>query len=114
MVYSMLFVQPTIVEGAHLKIDQTYTLHKNDVWEVKFAPNDTLMVSGGIFKSTKIWNRITGKIVHNLPHEVGSPSVDFSPNGKLVATGAYDGKVRLWDVKSGAVLKVLNLSLIHI
>jgi WD40 repeat protein len=33
--------------------------------------------------------------------------VKFAPNGELVATGAYEGKVSLWDVDSGKLLKVL-------
>jgi WD40 repeat protein len=33
--------------------------------------------------------------------------VKFAPNGELDATGAYNGKVRLWDVDSGKLLKVL-------
>lgn len=107
-VYAQLFKQPTLVEGNYITLKETFKLHSGDVWEVKFAPNDTLMVSGGIDKNTKIWNRFTGVTLHNLPHETGSPAVDFNPNGKLIATGAYDGKVRLWDVISGKLLKVLE------
>jgi len=108
IIFSLLFVQPQLVKGNHLKLENTYSHHINDVWEVKFAPNDTLMVSGGIDPNTKIWNRITGKVIHNLPHETGSPAVDFNPTGKLVATGAYDGKVRIWDVNYGKLLQVFE------
>ncbi|MDP2540400.1 WD40 repeat domain-containing protein [Tenacibaculum discolor] len=107
-VYVQLFKQPKLFEGNLIELKNTFKHHSGDVWEVKFAPNDTLMVSGGIDQNTKIWNRITGEVVHNLPHKIGSPSVDFNPNGKLVATGAYDGLVRLWDVNSGVLLKVLD------
>ena len=79
LVFSMLLVQPQLIEGNYLKLDKNYTHHIGDVWEVKFSPNDTLMISGGIEQNTKIWNRITGEVIHNLPHEIGSPSVDFSP-----------------------------------
>ena len=108
VIFSLLFVQPKQVEGNYLKLENTYSIHKGDVWEVKFAPNDTLMVSGGIDPDTKIWNRVTGEVVHNLPHEIGSPAVDFNSTGKLVATGAYDGKVRLWEVSTGKTLKMLK------
>ena len=107
-VYLQLSKQPKLVEANYIELTNTFTHHSGDVWEVKFAPNDTLMVSGGIDQNTKIWNRINCKVVHNLPHKVGSPSVDFNPAGNLVATGAYDGKVRLWDVGSGKILKVLG------
>lgn len=107
-VYVQLFKQPKLIEGNYIKLKETFNLHSGDVWEVKFAPNDTLMVSGGVDQNTKIWNRFTGKTLHNLPHETGSPAVDFNADGKLIATGAYDGKVRLWDVNSGDLLKVLE------
>jgi len=41
----MLFVQPKLVEGNYIQLKNTYTHHSGDVWEVKFAPNDTLMLS---------------------------------------------------------------------
>jgi len=104
----LLFVQPKLIAGNYLKLENTYSINNDDVWEVKFAPNDTLMVSGGIDPDTKIWNRVTGEVVHNLPHKIGSPAVDFNATGKLVATGAYDGKVRLWEVSTGKLLKVLK------
>ena len=103
-----VFVQPKIVEGDHIALQKSYTHHTNEVWEVKFSPNDSLMVSGGIEPNAKIWSRITGEVLHNLPHEIGTPAVDFSPTGKVVATGAYDGNVRIWDVESGALLKTFK------
>lgn len=66
------------------------------------------MIIGGIEKNAMIWSRITGKVLHNLPHEIGVPAVDFSPNGKQVVTGAYDGKVRIWDITSGSLLKTFK------
>jgi tricorn protease-like protein len=103
-----LFVQPKLVIGNQLQLEETFTHHSNDVWEVKFSPNDSLMISGGIEKNAMIWSRITGEVLHNLPHKVGTPAVDFSPNGKQVATGAYDGNVRTWNVNSGKLINVFE------
>jgi WD40 repeat protein len=61
LVYSQLFKQPKLVEGNYIELTNTFTHDSGEVWEVKFAPNDTLMVSNGIDPNTKIWNRITGK-----------------------------------------------------
>lgn len=35
-------------------------------------------------------------------------SISFSPNGEIFASGSWDGIVRLWDVKSGKLLKKLK------
>ena len=45
-------------------------------------------------------------------HEVISPmlytdSIAISPDGRYMATGSYDGNVRIWDIKSRKLLKIL-------
>ena len=34
--------------------------------------------------------------------------VTFSPDGRLLVTGCHDGLIRLWDVRSGALIKALS------
>lgn len=35
-------------------------------------------------------------------------SVAFSPNNKIIASGSEDGKIKLWDVKTGNCIKTLR------
>ncbi|WP_349345377.1 WD40 repeat domain-containing protein [Streptomyces rapamycinicus] len=42
----------------------------------------------------------------------GVLSLAFSPDGKTIATGSYDGKVRLWDAKTGHQRATLSDSLV--
>jgi WD40 repeat protein len=108
LLYQQLFHQAKIISGNYLKPVSTFTGHNDEVWAVKFSPDDSLMVSGGIGENTKIWSRINGKLIHDLKHPYGTPSVDFSPDGSKVCTGSYDGKARIWDVKTGSLLTVLD------
>jgi WD40 repeat protein len=42
-------------------------------------------------------------------HEGRVTKVTFSPDGKTLFTAAEDGSFRLWDVETGAVLRVVHL-----
>jgi WD40 repeat protein/tRNA A-37 threonylcarbamoyl transferase component Bud32/peroxiredoxin len=52
------------------------------------------------------WSREVHTLENVLPHPQPVYGVAISPDGRLLATGCCDGKVRLWDVKSGAQVGV--------
>jgi len=54
------------------------------------------------------WNVSTGESLKTLQaHNSRINSVTFSPDGKTIATGSKDGKIKLWDFKTGDRLKIL-------
>jgi WD40 repeat protein len=52
--------------------------------------------------------RATGGEVHVLRHDNIVGRVRFSPDGALLATASYDGRARVWDAQSGAVVAELT------
>jgi hypothetical protein len=59
-----------------------------------------------------VWDTGTGRQVVELAAPVGArgafTSVAFSNDGKGIATGNADGRVRFWDVGSGALVDTLD------
>ncbi len=86
------------------------------VRRIAFSPDSQLLASVGhslrLWKTTtghKVWSR--GPEKRNSRGDQTAPaSVRFLPGGQRLMTGSYDGKLRLWDTKTGAHLKRHDLS----
>ncbi len=75
---------------------------------VKFSPAGEYVLSG---EDTilKLRDARTGCLLRTFVDE-GTGQIDavaFSPDGKYAAAGSQDGKIRLWDVQSGAKIRTL-------
>ena len=71
--------------------------HTEEVASVAFSPDGTLLASGSLDDTVKLWDVSTERQIATLP---GRPPllVAFSPDGKTLAVGTWDHTVELWDV----------------
>jgi WD40 repeat protein len=68
---------------------------------------ETLRLSGDY--SLRIWDVATGRELRRLPERsLATYAVAFSPDGRHVLSG-HIGEVRLWDVQTGAMVKVFEV-----
>ncbi|HSU68168.1 MAG TPA: serine/threonine-protein kinase, partial [Tepidisphaeraceae bacterium] len=76
-----------------------------------FSPDCLLFASGGGDKILRLWDPMTGRLVHELPGTGGSiDAIAFSPDGSTVAFGGADGALRLWRINSTEPARVIGTS----
>jgi WD40 repeat protein len=88
---------------------QTFRGHTTSTHSgVAFSPDGTQVLSAGVERSIRLWNRQTGQPIR---HFVGSPagtvSAAFSPDGSHVfaTVGVPNSGVRMWNTKTGDILR---------
>ncbi|UDD63191.1 hypothetical protein AFCA_010464 [Aspergillus flavus] len=81
-----------------------------DVNAVAFSPDSRLIASASMSKQVKLWDSVTGLLLHTLDQVFYTGGLTFSPNGAHVACSSWDDTiqddtVQLWDIDTGALYK---------
>ena len=98
-----------------LKQDQIVTA-------IAFTQDGKYVAVAGNKKEIKIWNVSTGSILMKIEgvdtrfgsgkkgngHWFEISSLAFSPDGNLLASGSWDHSIKLWDPKSGELIKTFK------
>ena len=105
LAYYQLFYKSERVDTGVAIPALVFTGHSAIVTSVRFFAGDSLLVTGSIDSSIKIWERTSGKIVQEIKHPQPIAYLDLSADGKFIVTGSYDSKVRLWRISDGALIK---------
>jgi len=81
--------------------------HPGVVDSCAFSRDGSRILSAGDFRM-HIWDATTGEMLLCLSPKCYVWACAFSPDGKRILSGSSDGKLRLWDTASGAVLLACN------
>lgn len=77
------------------------------VQSLKFSPNGTMLASGG-FRTVKLWQKPAGgKKLDLAALEGPARSIAVSSDGKFAALGEETGKVKVFDLANGQIVKTL-------
>lgn len=115
----------TLREGSY-QITHTGGMGTCTASSLAFSPNGTILASGELNGDITLWNTSTGDQVRVLRGESDQPcegtvpqsfddgdqllALAFSPNGRLVASEDSYGVIRVWQVGSGKLQRVLPFS----
>lgn len=76
--------------------------HLRGVSTVQFSPDSSMIASGGADGAVKVWDTLTGRLVHTFEgHLAGISTLSWSPDGATIASGSDDKTIRLWNVLTG-------------
>ncbi|GJN85976.1 hypothetical protein PLIIFM63780_009552 [Purpureocillium lilacinum] len=80
-----------------------------EIWQVQFSHDGTRLATGGSREGVTIWDTKTFVQVFALSdHEKGVGNVSWSPNDAFIVTCSQDKHARLWDAKTGSLLKKIR------
>lgn len=89
------------------RLDNVY-VYESITEDIEFSGDGTILGTGSDVNGVWIADTVGGSILREL-HTGFSGRVAFSPDGETVATGSSDGRVRLWNIRTGEQLAAIEL-----
>ena len=83
--------------------------HEEQIRELVFRPDGFAIASVGVNPTAELWDlTVSDPQAVFLKHDTIVYAIDFSPDNALVATGSWDRTCRIWDARTGRLLRSLT------
>ncbi|KYC38014.1 hypothetical protein WA1_39210 [Scytonema hofmannii PCC 7110] len=83
--------------------------HESFVWSVALSADGQTLASGSEDKTIKIWQAVTGKLLHTLrAHSENVRAVSLSADGQTLVSGSGDNTIKIWQTRTGQLLNTLK------
>lgn len=81
------------------------TEHTDFIKSVRWNADSSLIATGSSDKTVKVWNSLTGEVLHTLSgHRSFVSVVRWHPQLLILATGSWDHSIKIWDATTGRLL----------
>ncbi|NET74617.1 WD40 repeat domain-containing protein [Okeania sp. SIO1F9] len=88
--------------------EKTFDEHTDDITQVDFSSDGKIVASASKDNSAVVRWLDDSRESISLPHNEEVLDVSFSSDNQFVATGCKDGKVQIWSVKDGSLVKTFD------
>jgi len=103
-------VEKMFSEGPEAAVVQRLVGHHNSLSFLAWSPCDTMLLTCGNDKTTKLWNVKTGQCIKSFEkHQEVVTSCSWFPSGKQFATGSIDKFIHIWDLELEEVVHSFHL-----
>lgn len=105
-----------ILRVTDLKVVRVLEGHSHTVTTLAVSPNGTLLASGSLDGTVRLWEVATGQLVATMEEPKGKRvrgviSITFSPDGRWLATHHSDGAIGFWSLPQGKLIQTVNVKL---
>jgi len=83
--------------------------HTSFVNIIQFSPNEDFVVTASSDATIKLWDKITGKLLHTYEgHTQSINAIAFNKEGNLLASASNDSTIIIWEIITGKILHQLK------
>ncbi|BBM86146.1 caspase family protein [Candidatus Uabimicrobium amorphum] len=85
--------------------------HTGAVFSIDHAPQEKMIISGGIDRTLKLWNSEDGSLITTLKgHREAIDSVSYNRQKKTIASSSRDGNIFIWSKESHEIIDSFHFS----